>query len=77
MLNSFNYRQNGFNDKLSVISYITRENKKTQSNFEKNPHKDTNIQNNSEINELYTNIQNNYEINENSNTTYCAYASTE
>jgi hypothetical protein len=78
MLNSFNNRQNGFNNKLSVISNITKENIKTQSNFEINQHKNTNIQNNSEINEHnYTNIQNNSEINEHSNTTYYPYASTE
>ena len=78
MLNSFNNRQNGFNNKLSVISYITKENIKTQRNFEINQHKNTNIQNNSEIKEHYnTNIQNSYEINEHNNTTYHPYASTE
>jgi hypothetical protein len=78
MLNSFNNRQNDFNNKLSVISYIKKENIKTQKNFEINQHKNTNIQNNSQIKEhYYTNIQNISEINEHNNTTYCAYASTE
>jgi hypothetical protein len=64
MLNSFNNRQNDFNEKFSFTSYVTKKSTKTQRNYETNIHNNTNIQNPSEINE-------------HKNTIYYPFASTE